>query len=1457
MRLSPRPLALTLIAALLAGLTLLPGVRPAAAGILPNTITVTTTAIENTDGNGCSLYEALQASFNGAPYHQCTAGDGDNLIVFAGSAAGGTITMPTGPSSLDLPMINRNVTITGPVIISGGGAQGDLHIFRIAPGGTLNLTTLTLKDAHTSGGGAAILDTNRGTINALGVAFINNIADGDGGAINSNGTVNIIGSTFSGNQARGLMPDTSNNPATGYGGAIRVDGSDKLKLALTNFSGNLADKGGGAVYYSGNSADVSDTVFSGNLVNGTGSDASAPKGGGAFYADSSATVSFTRSAFSGNLTPTSNGGALYSAISATSVISTTSFNGNIAASPGKSGLGGAIYNAGGTLTIAQALFMGNAVALGNGGALANDRHGSASIANSTFTANAALQGDGGAIYNTNSQQGGPASSVVARNATFSANSAGSGSGHGDALFNAGGHSLSLGNTIVAGGLGENCTGTITSLGHNLESANTCGFNQAGDKHGQDPKLEAPFFNGGPLAALLTHKLKPGSPAIDAGNNAMCAADPVNNIDQRGDPRPKNGDSQGQATCDIGAFESDPTVPGYGSTPVAGGSISFGSAVINGGTAQAQIEIFETGDATLQVSSPQFSGANAGEFSVTAPSPFPLSLADGDPPRNIDLTCAPTGAGTRTATLTLSTNDPNQPQASYALSCVGTTVPKPAFGSQPAAPGPIDLGSAIVGATVNANFTINNTGDGDLHVVAPDPALGGANPADFKLVSSVSPTLTPSASQSLQVQCKPTALGIRTATLTLTTDDPNRATVSFTLTCSGEPAPPPYLDAPGTSYDNNLTVGVAGPYGVAISPDGKNVYVADRGDSFMSAFSRNMMNGQLTFKGGHSGLGALAAPYLVTVSPDGKNVYATGSASNSVVSFLRISGDGSLSYISRVAKGDSYGFCLPNCPFQLDALTGAYQVLISPDGQYAYISDVGDSKIVVLYRNADTGALTMGPISGPVQVYSSANITQAYGMALSPDGGYLYITGYGSDTVEVLKRDAGTGKLTFVERQTNAVNGVDGLDGVFRATVSPDGAYLYTASYDDSAVTVFRRDASTGKLTYLAKYKDGIGGIDGIAACTSVAISPNGAFLFASGYNDNAVTVFERDQVTGLLTQRQVIKRGGNGLPALGGARDIAPSPDGRNIYVTGFTDNKVVQLDVANPTPVAISLAPSSATAGGAVFTLTVNGEGFFAGSFIKWGANILPTSFVNNTQLTASIAADKIGAAGQVNVQVVNLAPGGGASNTLPFTISAPGQNPVPSISTVTPGSAPAGGSAFTLTVNGANFIAGSVVRWNGADRATSFVSSSQLTAQITATDLAAAGPAGVTVFNPGPGGGLSNAAEFAVAGPGENPAPSISSVSPNKQMTDVASASQLTVEISGANFMPDSQAQWNGNNRPTAYVGPTKLRMLVSAADLALGGQGSITVSNPGPGGGASNTATFTIITIKARLFVPLARR
>ena len=87
-----------------------------------------------------------------------------------------------------------------------------------------------------------------------------------------------------------------------------------------------------------------------------------------------------------------------------------------------------------------------------------------------------------------------------------------------------------------------------------------------------------------------------------------------------------------------------------------------------------------------------------------------------------------------------------------------------------------------------------------------------------------------------------------------------------------------------------------------------------------------------------------------------------------------------------------------------------------------------------------------------------------------------------------------------------------------------------------------------------------------------------------------------------------------------------------------------------------------------------------------------------------------------------------------------------MPTITSLSPSSATAGGSAFLLTVNGTGFLNSSVVNWNGSARTTSYVNATQVTASISAADIASAGTAQVTVFNPTPGGGTSTAASFTI---------------------------------------------------------------------------------------------------------------
>ena len=195
----------------------------------------------------------------------------------------------------------------------------------------------------------------------------------------------------------------------------------------------------------------------------------------------------------------------------------------------------------------------------------------------------------------------------------------------------------------------------------------------------------------------------------------------------------------------------------------------------------------------------------------------------------------------------------------------------------------------------------------------------------------------------------------------------------------------------------------------------------------------------------------------------------------------------------------------------------------------------------------------------------------------------------------------------------------------------------------------------------------------------------------------------------------------------------------------GSTSPLTFTVSQSMPAPALSSLSPSTASSGGAPFTLTVNGTNFASGYNVQWNGASRPTTFVSSNKLTAAIPAADIAAAGTAQVTVLNPASGGRSSSPLAFTISQ--STPALTLSSISPATAVSGGGPFTLTVNGTNFASGYTVQWNGSSRQTTFTSSTQLTAAIPATDIATAGTAQVTVLNPASGGGSPSPLAFTIS--------------------------------------------------------------------------------------------------------------
>ncbi len=355
--------------------------------------------------------------------------------------------------------------------------------------------------------------------------------------------------------------------------------------------------------------------------------------------------------------------------------------------------------------------------------------------------------------------------------------------------------------------------------------------------------------------------------------------------------------------------------------------------------------------------------------------------------------------------------------------------------------------------------------------------------------------------------------------------------------------------------------------------------------------------------------------------------------------------------------------------------------------------------------------------------------------------------------------------------------------------------------------------------------------------TATLLSPSSATAGGTAFT---LTVTGTNFVSGSTVQwngsaRTTTFVSGAQLTAAVSAGDIATGGTASVTVVNtspgGGTSNSLT-FTINNPVPTASLLSPSSVTAGGAAFSLTVTGTNFVSGSTVKWKGSARATTFVSGTQLTAAISATDIAAAGTASVTVVNTSPGGGTSNSLTFTIN----NPVPTVISLSPPSVTAGAVAETLTINGTNFVATSTVTYHAAAHTPTFVSLTQLTITLSASDQATAGTYAVVVTNLAPGGGASNSVNFIVG----NSVPTITSLSPTSA---TAGAAAQTLTINGTKFLSTSTATYNSVAHTVTFVSATQLKISLSTSDQATGGTYAVVVTNPAPGGGASNSMNFTV--------------
>jgi DNA-binding beta-propeller fold protein YncE len=389
----------------------------------------------------------------------------------------------------------------------------------------------------------------------------------------------------------------------------------------------------------------------------------------------------------------------------------------------------------------------------------------------------------------------------------------------------------------------------------------------------------------------------------------------------------------------------------------------------------------------------------------------------------------------------------------------------------------------------------------------------------------------------------------------------------------------------------------GSRAIAVSPDGKQVYVASSGSDAIAIFTRDRRRGTLrqapksagcVAAGGPEGCAAalgLDEPNSVAISPDGRSVYATSRASDSVTSFVRNPKTGALRQLPPPLAGCISGAPIPGCAAGV-ALSAPDVVVVSPDGANVYVGSFFGNSVAAFTRNPSNGALTQLAGSAGCVAEETAGCTSGIGLkaveglAISGDGTSVYAATALSSAVVTLSRNPATGALVQAGDGSGCIvdTALTGcalgreLSGANAVAVAPDGDGVYVTSLFSNSVTSFDRSASSGGLSQK----------EGTAACLiflrsagcsfgramvapeGLALSADGRNAYAAAFKSGAIAVLNRGKAGGVAQkpgaagcQAPPSLHGCTRARALRGVSSIALSPDGRYLYSTSFVSDAV------------------------------------------------------------------------------------------------------------------------------------------------------------------------------------------------------------------------------------------------------------------------------------------------------------
>ncbi|MFT5294766.1 MAG: 6-phosphogluconolactonase (cycloisomerase 2 family) [Colwellia sp.] len=305
-----------------------------------------------------------------------------------------------------------------------------------------------------------------------------------------------------------------------------------------------------------------------------------------------------------------------------------------------------------------------------------------------------------------------------------------------------------------------------------------------------------------------------------------------------------------------------------------------------------------------------------------------------------------------------------------------------------------------------------------------------------------------------------------------------------------------------------------------------------------------------------GVDGLGGARVAELTPDGTQLLVTSADDNSLAIF-NVASDFQLTF-NRVFINNS----------TVDGLNGATSLVLSPDGRRAYVVSFYDSALVIFEQDEQGNYQFLQAIRDGLpyeEVFSEDELVKlkdklgllgAYDIAITNDNRQLFVASVVSNAISIFDINE-SGNVFFNHAIRDNDNSEYGLGGAVNVILTPNNSKVIVAGFNENAITIFNRNTN-GVLDHSQTLTNGKDGVKNMISPQGLAMSPNGSYLYVACGGGNSIIVFARNDQNRYSYIQSISNS--DDVFGLGGAGYVTTSPDGTRVYVASESDNAVVTL---------------------------------------------------------------------------------------------------------------------------------------------------------------------------------------------------------------------------------------------------------------------------------------------------------